>query len=98
MILKEKRSSIPDFVRPFLWSYNIDKIDIERNKKRIIINVLNLGTKRAVDWIFKTYNREEIKRVVENSLMGDWGKKSINLWSLVFDINIDKIKKTRISV
>ena len=40
---------IPDFVAPFLWSYDIDALDIERDKKRIITNVLNLGTERATD-------------------------------------------------
>jgi hypothetical protein len=43
---------IPEFVRPFLWSYRIDKIDLNRDKRRIILNILNLGTKPATDWLF----------------------------------------------
>ena len=77
---------IPSYVRPFLWSYDIEKLDLLRNKKRIITNVLNLGTRKATDWLFKTYSQEDIKKTIINPLPGEWNKKSLNFWSLIFDI------------
>ena len=53
-------------IAPFLWSYDVDKMDADRDKKRIITNVLNLGTKSAVEELFQTYKKSEIKEVVEN--------------------------------
>ena len=52
---------IPKFVQPFLWSYDVDALDISRDKRRIITNVLNLGTSEATDWLFDTYTNEDIK-------------------------------------
>jgi len=77
---------IPSYVRPFLWSYDIQKLDLLRNKKRIITNVLNLGTSKATDWLFRTYNKEDIVEAIISPLPGEWNKKSLNFWSLIFDV------------
>jgi len=72
--------------KPFLWSYDIEKMDIERDKSRIITNVLNLGTKEAIDLLFEIYNRNDIKELVKNPKPGEWSKKSLNYWSIIFDL------------
>ena len=51
---------IPSNIHPFLWSYDVDKIDLERDKKIIITNVLNFGTDPATKWLFEVYSREDI--------------------------------------
>lgn len=83
---------VPDFVWPFLWSYNIDSLDLSRDKKRIITNVLNLGTKEATDWIFKIYSREDIKECLTSPLPGEWNNKSMVFWSLILDIPPGQIR------
>jgi len=83
----------PDFLKvvaPFLWSYDIEKIDLEKDKKRIITNVLNLGTKPAIEMLFKAYKKDEIREVVEKPLPGEWNDKSFNFWSIVFGIEPEK--------
>lgn len=87
---------IPSYVAPFLWSYDIARIDLERDKKRIILNVLNLGTQQSTDWLFSVYSREDILDIVAKSLAGEWNKKSLRYWRLVLDI-ITPIKTKRIS-
>ena len=77
---------IPDFVAPFLWSYDIDALDIERDKKRIITNVLNLGTERATDWLFSVYTRQDIADCLAQPLPGEWSKKSLSFWAFILGI------------
>jgi hypothetical protein len=77
---------IPSYIHPFLWSYDVSKLDLSRNKKRIITNVLNLGTSEATDWLFKTYSSEDMKDAIANPLSGEWSDKSLNFWGLVFGI------------
>ncbi len=72
--------------KPFLWSYDLEKMDIERDKRRIISNVLNLGTKEATDLLFEIYDENDIKEAVENPKPGEWSKKSLNYWSIIFDL------------
>ncbi len=85
-----EKMPIPSVFRPFLWSYNVDKMDLESSKKRIITNVLNLGTMEATNKLFGIYDKEVIRKIVENPLPGEWNKKSLNFWSLIFDIKPQK--------
>jgi len=87
------RIMIPSNIHPFLWSYDVDRLDLERDKKRIITNVLNLGTVPATKWLFEVYSREDIKEVVANPLPGEWSKKSLNFWGLVLNINPAQTKR-----
>ena len=84
---------IPSYVHPFLWSYDINKLDLSRNKKRIITNVLNSGTTKATDWLFSVYNKNDIKKIVADPLPGEWGKKSLKFWSLVLGVTQSKLER-----
>ena len=75
---------IPKSARAALWSYDVDDLDRDDDRTLIISNILNLGTKEAVSWLFKIYKKSEIKSVLQASKPGLWNKRSINLWSLVF--------------
>ncbi len=77
---------IPSFVQPYLWSYSISNLDLARDKRRIITNVLNLGTKEATDWLFKTYTKEDTKDCLINPMPGEWNNKSIIFWSFLMDV------------
>jgi len=90
--MKPNNTQILQKFKPFLWSFDISKMDIQKNKKRIITNILNFGTKEATDLLFKVYNKKEIRKQVANPLPGEWNDKSLNYWSIIFDINP---KKTR---
>lgn len=79
-------SPLPNAVKAALWSYDADRIDLEKHGERIITNVLNLGTHEAVSWLFNTYPRERIAEVVANPRPGEWNKRSLNYWALVFDL------------
>ncbi|MFA6340876.1 MAG: hypothetical protein WCX27_01375 [Candidatus Paceibacterota bacterium] len=81
------RIIIPPYVKPFLWSYDTDRLDDERDKKRIVTNVLNLGTKKATDWLFSVFKKEDIRNALMEPLRGEWNKKSLNLWSLIFNVH-----------
>ncbi len=77
---------IPPFVKPFLWSYDTDRLDRQADHKRIITNVLNLGTKRATDWLLGTFERDEVRDALEHPLPGEWDRKSLHFWSLIFGV------------
>ena len=76
-------ADLPQSVRASLWSYDPDKMDLARDKERIILQVLNHGTDEAVRWLFDTYSRSDITATVQHSDQSEWGKKSLNFWSVV---------------
>ena len=77
---------IPLNIQPFLWSYDINKLDLHRDKKRIITNILNFGTAKSTDWLFQTYGKSDIKDTIVHPLPGEWSGKSLNFWSLILDV------------
>lgn len=95
-ITKKHRNQIPECFRPFLWSYDFNKLDIDKNKRRIILNLLNYGTKKCTDLLKDIYNRNDIIKVIENSAESEWDKKSLNYWSFIFSA-IPKNKQRKIS-
>lgn len=89
------KDDFPKSVRVCLWSYDIENIDMSLPDHRLIIikNILNTGASSAVSWLFDNFKKEEIVSAISNSSKSEWNKKSLSLWSLVFDVY--PIKKTR---
>ena len=83
-MMSDQKTQIPEFVRPFLWSYDISKLDVDKDKKRIITNILNYGTKQATDWLFSVFSKTDILSAVQHPLAGEWNKKSLHYWSFIF--------------
>jgi len=77
---------LPKYIRPFLWSYDADRLDKKKDKKIIITNILNFGSQRAAIWLFKTYPENEIRNFVVHPAPGEWSNKSLNYWSLIFGV------------
>jgi hypothetical protein len=88
---------LPKFVQPFIWFNDLKKIDLQKDKNRIILNVLNFGTKKATDWLFSYYTKSEIKKVIINyGAKGELSPKSLNYWELVLHINPKKLIRSRL--
>ncbi len=83
---QNKQQKIPDFLRPFLWSYDLSRLDLNKHKSIIIKNILDFGTVQATDWLKDVYTTEEIKKNIQDSYSSDWSKKSLNFWSLIYDV------------
>ena len=78
---------LPQSVKATLWSYDATQIDLQKHKELIISQVLNFGSLEAVRWLFANYSSDDIKEVTINIPLGAWDKKSLNLWSLYFNLN-----------
>lgn len=90
---KQKNLSLPAFLRPFLWSYDFNRLDLKKDKKVIIKNILDYGNKLSIDWLKQVYSPEEIKEVIRQTYTSEWSKKSINFWSLIY--NVQPKRKSR---
>ena len=80
------KNQIMKVFKPFLWSYDVKKMDLTSDKVRIITNVLNWGTQESTKLLFKVYDLKSIKAVVARPLAGEWNKKSLNFWSLILEV------------
>ncbi len=84
---QERKESIPEFLQPFLWSYDLACLDREKHKNIIIKNILDLGNTQATDWLKQNYTKNEICKAIRQSILSDWSKKSINLWAQIYGVH-----------
>jgi len=84
---------IPPYIASCLWSYDIPKLDLQKDKEIIIAQVLNYGDLKAIKWLYKIYPEQVIKEVVKNPRRGFWLKKVLNFWLALFNMHLSN-KKT----
>jgi hypothetical protein len=86
---------IPEDVAPCLWSYNIEDIDLKKDKEKIITQVLNYGSPQRIKWLYSIYTEDDIKHVVLNPRRGMWFKKVLNFWEIMLKVKIPPDKKEK---
>ncbi|MEK9175080.1 MAG: hypothetical protein AAB795_00645 [Patescibacteria group bacterium] len=77
---------LPENFKPLLWSYDISKIDLEKDKNRIIVNVINYGDLSHWRWLLKTYSIEEVKKTILSLPSSEFRPQVLKLISLLLDI------------
>jgi len=90
LIFFTKKNKLPLFLKPFFWSYDFSQLNIKSNEKLIIKNILNYGDEKSVKWLRDIFSETQIKKVIKNSSISEWDKKSLNLWSLFWDVTPSK--------
>jgi hypothetical protein len=87
---------LPKFVRQYSWYLDVEKINLQRDKKRIILNIMNYGSLEAIDWLFSIYSKDEINDVLINhGAVGELSKKSLNFWCLILNVEKNRLVTTR---
>lgn len=84
--------ALPQFLQPYLASYDLGNLDINSDKKLIITEILNKGDYRTLHWLGKNYSQEEIKKVVSSPTRGMWMKPILSYWQKIFGVKINKKK------
>lgn len=85
VIKKSKKQSIPLSFKQYLWSYDFDKLDKEKNKSTIIQSVLELGRYEDTKKLFTTYSMSEIKNVLKTIKPSMFNKRAINYWNSILN-------------
>ncbi|OGG24075.1 hypothetical protein A3A79_02665 [Candidatus Gottesmanbacteria bacterium RIFCSPLOWO2_01_FULL_43_11b] len=52
--------AVPQFLKSILWSTDVNRLDLARDKQYIIHQVLRLGDFSALRWLFRTYGKQDI--------------------------------------
>ena len=76
----------PSILAPFLWSYNLEKLDLDRNKGIIVRQVIKYGDLAHWRWLIDQYGREEVRRIVEQIPETDLRPSLKNLLKIIFGI------------
>jgi len=83
----DQQVKLPLFFKPILWSYVFDDLDLEEDKKTIIINSINYGDLRHWRWIVKYYGKENIREILIKIPFTEIRPRVAPLVSIIFSIN-----------
>ncbi len=86
MRIRKTSKKIPKDLQPILWSYNLDLLDLERDKNRIVINIINYGKWKQWQWLVKQYSREEIRKIIKETPITEFRSRALKLISLLLNI------------
>lgn len=86
----KKTKNLPKSFQRALWSYDINRLDAEKDKVEIITQILNHGSPEDLKMLFEIYSDSEIKEIIKNPRRGVWFEKVLNFWATVFDLHIKK--------
>lgn len=78
---------LPESFKPLLWSYDISRLDVERDKNRIVINAINYGDLSHWRWLVKVYLAEEVRRIIEATPASEFRPGALKLVSLLLGIS-----------
>lgn len=94
------KSTIPKFVHHALWAYDISSLDLQRDERLIITQVLNRGGAKAVRWLRQAYGDSKLAAVVQDPPRGLWFPQVLNFWATIFSITIQvqKFKKALVAL
>jgi hypothetical protein len=79
-------SALPPSFRPLFWSYRFDDLDPDKDKKTIIVQLLNYGTLAHWAWLIEQYGRRDIANVLEHLPASEIRLRTRLLASLFFPI------------
>ena len=74
--------------KTLFWDTKIDSLDIKKYSDFIIGRVLSFGDIRDYHILQKMYNFQKIKKAGIKANYSN--KKTINFWSIIFDVPINK--------
>jgi len=55
---------IPSFVRPLLWSYDVARMDAERDRAVIIVGIVNYGDLIHWQWMIRRYGKAGVREAL----------------------------------
>jgi len=76
----------PSFLAPFLWSYDLAALDLKRDKKVIISQVIKYGDLNHWRWLIEHYGKEEVRRIITQIPETDLRPSLRQLLKIIFGI------------
>ncbi|KKU82465.1 MAG: hypothetical protein UY10_C0032G0001 [Microgenomates group bacterium GW2011_GWA2_47_8] len=84
--------SLPLYLQPSLWSYNLSTLDPKKSARTIITQVLNYGDERQLRWLFSVYDAETIREMLLHPSRGVWLREKLRKWLGAFHLMTDPLE------
>ncbi len=83
-------SALNPHLKRFFWDVDPDLLDLKKNSDYIIARILEYGDIEDIVWLFETYSKKMIGKVLINQR--SFSRRTANFWSKILDIDKSKIQ------
>lgn len=77
---------LPENLRPLFWSYVFEDLDIETNKRLIVVQIINYGSWSAWKWLVKTYGKNDLREFIERVPATEFRPGALMVVSLLLSV------------
>ena len=82
-----QKARLPDSFRPLFWSYRFEQLELTKDEKTIIIQLINYGDLGHWRWLVREYGITEVKRVLESIPATEIKPRTRALASILFSVS-----------
>ena len=83
---KQSSLEIPGWFQKFYWWGDASKMNAERDKRTIIVQLINHGGWAHWKWLVETYQKEELKKIIRETPASEFRSGALKLISLLLGI------------
>lgn len=80
----KQESSLPQFLKPYFWDVDFEKLEREKNQFFILKRVLDRGNTQAVLWALSHFDMTDMRELIMTTR--DISVKTANFWAEILDI------------
>ncbi len=80
-----KRALPADFKQLF-WSENFENLELEKDKKKIIVNLINYGDLDHWRWLVKSYGQAEVRDLLSSITVTELRERVRPLAKILFKV------------
>ena len=84
--MKTLNTKLPTYFKPLFWGYKFESINLNTNKKLVIVNTLNYGGLKEWRWLVRAYGREDLRKAIIDIPESEFRKHVVTLIKLLFNI------------
>ena len=82
---KNKKTSLPEFLRPYFWDVRFEELEKEKHEVFVIKRVLDRGDTNSLRWVIENYGKDAIRQVVLTSR--DLSRPTASFWTFILDLD-----------
>lgn len=86
---KKNNQKLPDFFKPLFWSVDFNSLDLDKNKKTIILSVINYGDLKHWRFLSDYYGKNELKKILERLPATEFKPRAARLAEVLFKFKLN---------
>jgi hypothetical protein len=85
----KNKQKLPDFFKPLFWSTNFNALDLDLNKKIIILTTVNYGDLNHWRWVKNYYGKDQLRNVLKQAPATEFKPRAGKLAEILFNFKLN---------